>query len=188
MGCPDRDRSLGTRPVMADILRELAEHGEFGPPVAALATFCASLFVLGLVVPATALLVALGGLAGLGVVDLAPTLLGSVLGSAAGGALSFRLGHSLGVGFVRRRLASGLRRNVARTRLLVRRHGVGLLIASRFLGPLRSVAPFVAGMTGMRTGAFHVANLASALLWPAALLLPAWLAARGWPLPDLPLP
>jgi membrane protein DedA with SNARE-associated domain len=49
----------------------------------------------------------------------------------------------------------------------------------RFFGPLRAVIPLVAGITRMPTGKFQVANVASALIWAPALLIPGAIAERA---------
>lgn len=50
------------------------------------------------------------------------------------------------------------------------------MLLGRFLGPVRSTVPVVAGVVKMPHGPFQIANILSALLWVPALLLPGYLA------------
>ena len=57
------------------------------------------------------------------------------------------------------------------------RWGVWAIFIGRFLGPFRATVPLVAGISQMRFWPFQVANVTSALIWSASLLL---LGAVGW--------
>src|SRR5690606_15403276 len=53
------------------------------------------------------------------------------------------------------------------------------IFIGRFLGPVRSTVPLVAGMMRMRARPFQLANVASAVVWVISLLVPGYLVARG---------
>jgi undecaprenyl-diphosphatase len=52
------------------------------------------------------------------------------------------------------------------------RYGGKSVVFGRFVGPVRAVIPLVAGMLNMSPGRFLAANIASALAWAPAYLLP----------------
>jgi membrane protein DedA with SNARE-associated domain len=66
---------------------------------------------------------------------------------------------------------------VARARLFFYRYGFLAVLIGRFLGPVRSVIPTVAGAMGMPQVRFQLANVLSAAAWMPALLAPGYLAA-----------
>lgn len=95
-------------------------------------------------------------------VVLAATLgafVGQLAGFAIGGSLGYRLLRRYGarVGLTTPRLALG--------RLLFRRHGVKVVIASRFVAVLRQLAGLVAGATRMPWPRFLAANAVGSVLW-----------------------
>lgn len=154
-------------------------HQAWAIPVVGLIAFGESLAVVGLLIPATALMLLIGGLVGAGVLDpwliLASTIIGAVLGDA----VSYYIGRYFGPTVVHRWPLNQHRRGVARARLFFRRYGVVSVFLGRFFGPVRSTIPLVAGIVEMGHTKFQIANVASALAWAPLMLAPGYLAARG---------
>lgn len=148
-------------------------------PIAAALTFAESLVLVGLLVPATAIMLLIGGLAGAGLVDPAPVVAGAILGAILGDVVSYEIGRRLGPGIVHRRPLRRYRHAVARTRLFFRRYGFAAVFFGRFLGPIRSTVPLVAGMMSMSQIRFQIANVGSAVVWAPVMLAPGYLGARG---------
>lgn len=161
-------------------LGQFIEANQFwAGPITFLLTMGESLLVIGILIPATALLVLTGGLVGSGVLPLAPVLFWGIAGAIVGDAISFSIGRWVGPKILRWRAIKRHRRTVARARLFFYRHGFVSIFLGRFLGPLRSSVPTVAGAMGMSIWRFQLANCLSAVLWVPLLLLPGYLAARG---------
>lgn len=152
---------------------------EWAGPVLALITMGESLIVIGLFIPATALMIATGGLIGSGVVAPVPVVLWGLAGAIVGDALSYALGRLIGPGLMRRWPFSKQRTAVARARLFFYRYGFVSVLIGRFLGPIRSTIPTVAGMMRMGVWRFQLANVLSALAWVPLMLAPGYLAARS---------
>ncbi|GIX35820.1 MAG: membrane protein [Lysobacteraceae bacterium] len=160
---------LGNHPLAAGLL------------VAAVA-LADALPVAGMLVPALAILLAVGALLGLGVLDPAWILgcaaLGAFLGDLAGYALGRRLGPRLRGIWPFRRYPGW----IARGEDLFRRRGALGVIVGRQIGAIRPFVPAVAGMLAMPPARFLLAAVPSALLFALAYLVPGWLLARWWPL------
>jgi membrane protein DedA with SNARE-associated domain len=154
-------------------------HGAWAAPVAGLLAFGESLAVVGVLVPGALMLVAMGGLAGSGLVAPGPVIVAAIIGAALGDILSYLAGAWIGPRVLRHWPLNRHRRSVARVRLFFRRFGVATVFLGRFFGPLRSIAPLVAGATGMGWWRFQLANVASAVIWAPAALAPGWLIAKG---------
>jgi len=152
---------------------------DWAGPILALITLGESLLVIGIAIPATSLLIATGGLIGAGVVPLAPVLLWGLLGAVVGDALSYWLGRWVGPGLLRHRWLRRQRTGVARARLFFGRYGFLSILLGRFLGPIRSTVPTIAGVMNMHHTRFQLANVLSAFLWVPLMLAPGYLAARG---------
>ena len=145
--------------------------------VLAAMAFCEALVVIGLFVPLTPLLVAIG--AGIAVGTLHPCLLAwAVVGAAAGSLASFMLGRWLSArNLAPPRLPDKVRALAER---LFERHGALSIVIARYLGPPATVAPFLAGWSGLGMGRFLAANALASLSWPVAMAMVGYVGAVGW--------
>lgn len=148
-------------------------------PVAFLMTMGESLFIIGIMLPATALLLFTGGLIGAGTVALMPVLVWGIAGAIVGDAISFWVGRWIGPSILRWRFAKQHRTTVARARLFFYRYGFLSIFFGRFLGPLRCTVPTIAGVMGMSPWRFLWANVLSAFIWVPLMLSPGYLAAKS---------
>jgi membrane protein DedA with SNARE-associated domain len=139
--------------------------------------FCEALVVIGIFVPLTPLLVAIG--AGIAVGTLHPTILvWAAAGAAVGNLASFMLGRWLTArNFAPPRLPAKARALAER---LFERHGALSIVVARYLGPPATVAPFLAGWSGLSMGRFLASNALASLSWPAAMAMVGYVGAVGW--------
>jgi membrane protein DedA with SNARE-associated domain len=88
-------------------------------------------------------------------------ILGQMLGYGIGWAFGYRLLRRYGrhIGLTHRRLAYG--------RALFRRHGEKVVVISRFVVVLRTLAALLAGANRMRWTSFMIANVAGSAAWSA---------------------
>ncbi len=154
-------------------------HQFWAGPLLALATFGESLVIVGFFIPATALLLIVGTLLGSHVLPIGTTIAWLILGAVLGDAVSYWIGRYYGVGLIQKPAFRRYRRAVAHGRLFFMRYGFVSIFIGRFLGPVRSTIPLVAGMLRMRARPFQLANIASGIIWVITLLLPGYLVARG---------
>ncbi len=155
----------------------IEQHQEWAGLVVFLMTMGESLFIIGILLPATVLLFVVGGLVGNGSLPWLPIVTWGFVGAVVGDALSYWLGCWVGPKVLRWRYLKSHRKNVARARLFFYRYGFLAVLLGRFLGPVRSVIPTVAGAMGMPQLRFQLANTLSAAAWMPALLAPGYLAA-----------
>lgn len=165
--------------LIASVQGLLAAGAAWAPLIIFVITFLESLPGVSLLVPATALLVATGALLGTGTLEPAPIVGAAIAGAIAGDAVGFWLSRAYGPRLVRRFLPRSQRRGYARALLLFRRFGWATIFLGRFLGPVRAVAPLIAGIAQMREHRFQSANILSAIVWAPLLLLPGYATARG---------
>jgi len=157
----------------------IAQHGAWAGPVVGLLAFGESLAIVGLFIPATALMVAVGGLIGTGVVDPFWIMGWAIVGAAIGDWISYALGRRIGPAAYRRWPLNRHRQMVARTRLFFRRYGFLSIFVGRFLGPIRATVPLVAGVMDMDRRRFQIANISSAALWVPVMFAPGYLAVKS---------
>lgn len=111
---------------------------------------------VGLLVPGETSLLIGGAVAGLGVINVYLLIAIAWTAAFAGDSVSFLLGRKLGREFI---LQHGTRVGITREGFekvegYFERHGGKTILAGRFVGLVRALAPFVAGSSGMAYGAF----------------------------------
>lgn len=154
------------------ILSWISAHPGWALLILFLGAMLDAVFILGVFVPAGLVLFGIGALVALGSVELWPAVLIATAGALCGDGFSFWLGRHY-----RERLFDWrwLRRNpelVLNGQRFFAVHGGKGVIAARFLGPLRAILPAVAGAAGMPAWLFLLADVAAALLWALAYILP----------------
>lgn len=156
----------------------IADHGVWAGPIIGVLAFGESLAVVGLFIPATALMMAIGGLLGTGVVDPWWVMGWAIAGATVGDWISYALGRRIGPSIYRRWPLNRHRSMVARARLFFRRHGFLSIFVGRFLGPVRATIPLVAGVMEMDHRRFQLANISSAFLWVPVMFAPGYFAVK----------
>lgn len=163
----------------AQFARELQNAAPtWGGPVLAGAAFLESVVIIGVMAPATPLIVAAG--VAIAARRVSPEiLLWAAAGVFAGNWVSFEAGA-----WMRRtgkRLPGRLGARVGTvTHTLFARYGPAAVVIGRFLGPVGGLAPFAAGWGGMRRPLFLVADVATALVWPAAMAAIGYFGVLAW--------
>ncbi len=148
-------------------------------PVIFLLTFGESMLIIGLVIPATAILVATGGLIGAGTLSPWPILIWGIAGAIIGDAVSYYIGRWLGWDITKKPMFANYRPFFVKARLFFKKYGTLSVFLGRFLGPIRSTIPAVAGIMGLDHIKFQIANITSAVLWLPVMLSPGYFAGRG---------
>ncbi|MEH6469689.1 MAG: bifunctional DedA family/phosphatase PAP2 family protein [Halopseudomonas sp.] len=137
--------------------------------------FIESLAMIGVIIPGVAILYAGSALSGSLGLSLWDCLLAAMAGAVAGDVLSFLLGRYAHQPAMRHWPFKQHPDWIQRGEQFIQRHGVASVVIGRFVGPLRPVLPFVAGMLQMRPRHFLLINIASAALWSPAYILPGYL-------------
>ena len=155
-------------------------HPESAFAIAFVVSFGESFAGLSFLVPGTTILIALGAL--LRAIDadywsFFPVWLAAALGAILGDWISYWIGHRFKEHVLSSWPISRYRAQMDTALDFFGRWGVWGIFLGRFLGPFRATVPLVAGISQMRFWPFQIANVSSALIWAAALLL---LGAAGW--------
>jgi len=149
-------------------------HGDWAALLIGVLAFGESLVLVGLFIPATPMMILVGGLIGSGVLPPIPVLVCAILGAILGDIVSYALGRLTGRRVVYKWPLNQHRQGVARARLFFQRYGLSAVFFGRFLGPIRCTIPLVAGMMAMDQRRFQTANVLSALVWAPVMFAPGW--------------
>ncbi|HMB15607.1 MAG TPA: DedA family protein [Pelovirga sp.] len=124
-----------------------------------------SLPVAGLLVPGSTIIVLAGFLIVAGKGNLATLILVAGFGALFGDLLSLWLGKRYGGIFLRMRFFRHRRKMIRFAQNFFLTHGGKSLFFARFLGPIRGIVPFIAGLSHMPRRAASGYILFSSILW-----------------------
>lgn len=156
--------------VIATLTGFVAAHQPWAFWIAGLLAMGETLALVSLFIPATTVLVAVGGLVSTGALPLLPVWAGAALGSAIGSTLSWWLGWVWGADLFRLWPLNRDPARVERGAAAFRRWGLAALAIGQFFGPLRSVVFVLAGATRIPFLRFQMVNLPTCMIWAYVLL------------------
>jgi membrane protein DedA with SNARE-associated domain/membrane-associated phospholipid phosphatase len=137
-----------------------------------LAALVEALPILGAAVPGSTVIVALGALVATGAIHLWPLTAWAVVGAVIGDGLSYEIGRRYGRAILARPPLNRYPRLAAESEAFFERHGGKSVVLGRFLPAARAFVPLFAGILRMPPARFYVANIASAVAWAPAHILP----------------
>jgi membrane protein DedA with SNARE-associated domain len=156
--------------VTQHIFEFVRAHEMWAAPIVAALAFGESLAFISLVLPAWAILVALGTLIAQGDINFWPVWFAGALGAALGDWLSYWVGTKLGPAVAHIWPLSRHPDVLPRGERFVVKWGPLAIFIGRFSGPLRAAVPLVAGILEMPFWHFQISNFVSAFVWVAMLL------------------
>ncbi|MCX5493310.1 DedA family protein [Kaistia dalseonensis] len=168
------------------IIDLIAQHPHWTNWAVFLTAMTESLAIVGIFVPGTAILIAVGSVAGLGHVSLGAVIFFAILGAIIGDGISYWLGHrykALIPTVWPFRQRPGI---LALGEAFFRSHGAKSVFIGRFVPTIRAIIPLVAGIVGMKPARFYVANVLSAAVWGPAHILPGAFIGLSLDWLDLP--
>ena len=154
------------------------EHQEWIVPIVFLLAFCESFAFVSLVIPATGILVGVGGLIAAAQIDFWPVWAAAALGAIAGDWLAYDVAFRFNDRIMQIWPFSNHPELVLRGINFFAQWGMLAVFIGRFFGPLRAIVPIAAGLGAMPAWKFQIANLASALLWAIGILTPGFWTIR----------
>ncbi len=163
---------------IATSLDVIRQHQSWAVVIFGAMAFGESLVVVGVLIPATTVMIACGPLVATGVLSFWQIFAGGVIGAVIGDSLSFWLGEWLGPRAETIWPFRDRPQILAWAERIFARWGWMAVFFGRFIGPLRATIPLAAGILRMRPLAFQAVNVLSAVAWIPALLAPG--AAVGW--------
>lgn len=161
------------------LLPAIENFGMLGYWIILLISIVESLAFIGLFVPGTVLLVAIGALCSKGVLNAGDVIWFASAGAVVGDVLSFYLGrHGT-------RLASRWDKIIHSSYMehgerFLEAHGNKSVFLGRFIGPLRPVIPFVAGFFRMQPHRFIFWDVISAPCWATVSVYTGYFFGQAW--------
>ena len=163
-----------------NIVAWIGAHPQAAGLLIFLIAFCDAVIVLGAIVPALPLMVAIGVLIGMGEIAGPYAVACAALGAFAGDSLSYWIGRRWGSAlrgvWPFRRYPQLLDRGEA----LFRRNAVKSIFIARYVGAVRPFVPAIAGMSKMPLPRYLQASGFACLSWAVLFLLPGWALGQAY--------
>ncbi|MCX7114666.1 MAG: VTT domain-containing protein [Gammaproteobacteria bacterium] len=134
--------------------------------------FLESLAIVGSIIPGSVTMTAIGILAGAGVIRIDLTFLASTTGAIVGDGVSYLLGYVYSERLTTLWPFSRYPNLLAYGQIYFEKHGGKSVLIGRFVGPLRSIIPVIAGMLHMPKWRFFLVNALSGLGWSILYVTP----------------
>ncbi|HPN14794.1 MAG TPA: DedA family protein [bacterium] len=138
-----------------------------------------SLAVVGMLVPGTTITIVLGLLASEGLFDIKLLIFLSFIGAVLGDVFSYWLGLR-GLRYFKYEEKIFELAHLDLAKKFFNKHGGKSVFFGRFIGPLRPLIPFVAGLSRMPIKAFFFWNVTSAFLWGVFYVLLGYFFGHAW--------
>ncbi|MDA3903666.1 MAG: DedA family protein [Desulfuromusa sp.] len=142
--------------------------------------FAESLPMIGLIVPGSTLIVFAGFFVLHGKCSFTLLVIVMTGGALSGDLFSFWLGFYYGTRLLKFRSFQKHHKLVTRAEHFFVEHGGKSIFFARFLGPIRGITPFIAGLSGMPGRPFCGYALISAILWGICYPGLGYLGGSSW--------
>lgn len=137
-----------------------------------LISFSECLALVGLIIPGTVIMTAIGSLIGMKYLSFVNTALWAIGGAILGDVISFWLGYHFHEKVRELWPLRSFPQILHKGELFFKKHGGKSIFLGRFAGPIRPILPLIAGMMSVSFNRFLLADIPSAILWAPAYLLP----------------
>ena len=161
---------------LLDYMRPIIDWVHNNPGWSGLVVFLISLWeslaIIGLLIPGTMVMTAIGALVGAGVLPAYAIIIWAILGAIAGDSISYRIGYFFKDHIIDFWPFSRYQWLLEKGEQFFVAHGGKSVFIGRFVGPVRPIIPVIAGMMKMRPRNFIIYNIISAVLWAPCYMLP----------------
>lgn len=151
-------------------LPNIQHLGIFGYWAVFLISFLESLAFIGTFIPGAIVVVFAGFLSAQEYYDLGDLIWFVAIGAILGDSLSYYLGTK-GTRFFRAENKLLKIGHLEKGERFFKKHGPKSIFLGRFIGPIRPIIPFIAGLSKMNKWSFLLWNMTGAFLWATAHLL-----------------
>ncbi|OGV30213.1 MAG: hypothetical protein A3E88_01345 [Legionellales bacterium RIFCSPHIGHO2_12_FULL_35_11] len=165
--------------LFTDYIEPLTQWLHVNPSMALLIAFLVSLAeslaIVGSIIPGSLTMTAIGILAGSGVMRLDLTLIAATAGAIAGDGASYAIGCIYSDQLIQIWPFNKYPNLIRYGKDFFIKHGGKSVVIGRFVGPLRSIIPVIAGIMNMPKLLFLIANFISAVGWALLYVMPGFL-------------
>ena len=168
----------------AQVVEFIKAHHDWAAPIVFALAFGESFAFLSLLLPATVILFAVGGLMAAGEIAFLPVCIAAAAGSILGYGISYYIGLHFKDSIHRLWPFTRHPEMIPKGKEFFDKWGALGVALGHFFGPVRAVIPVVAGMYALNPVHFWTANILSSCVWAFGILAPGalglkWLGIMG---------
>jgi undecaprenyl-diphosphatase len=135
---------------------------------------------IGLISPGTVLIIGIGFLSSQGVLDIGDTVWFAAAGAIIGDIISYYAGEHVGKTFFKDKNRIFKAKYLRVGESFFHKYGSKAIFLDRFIGPVRPVATFVAGMSRMNKKTFAFWSVFSSFSWVGVFLFIGFFFGQAW--------
>jgi membrane protein DedA with SNARE-associated domain len=154
------------------IVEFVKTHQTWAAPIVFGLAFGESLAFLSLLLPASVILIGIGGLLGASGIPFVPVVVAAAAGSIIGYGISYYIGLYFKDSIPKMWPFSRNPEMIPRGKAFFDKWGAIGVFMGHFFGPVRAVIPVIAGMYELKPLHFWAANITSSCLWAVGVLAP----------------
>ncbi len=158
----------------------IAAHPVLAGAVIFAIAFCDAVIILGAIVPALPLMIAVGVLIGMGELSGPYAVACATLGALAGDGLSYWVGYRWGEHLRGIWPFKRYPQLLDRGELMFRRNAFKSILVARYVGAIRPFVPAIAGMAKMPLASYLKPSIIACLSWAVLFLLPGWALGHAY--------
>ncbi|MEC7030093.1 MAG: VTT domain-containing protein, partial [Pseudomonadota bacterium] len=147
-------------------------HQYLGVFFAGFIAFIESLAVIGSIIPGSIVMTIVGCLLGIGAIPISYTLMSIFIGAFVGDFVSYALGAYFKDRIKSHHWVQPYEHWIHHGEAFMRKHGALSILIGRFVGPMRSMIPMIAGIAQMNLMVFTLAIIPTIILWSIVYLTP----------------
>lgn len=170
--------------IFNSLLPHFQQLGMWGYWILLLIAFLDALVFIGIAVPGAATIVAAGFLSARGYLDIGDLIWFISIGTILGDSLSYYLGTK-GTNFFHNENKLLKASHLDRGKSFFHQHGSKSVFLGRFVSVMRSIVPFVAGISSMPKRKFIFWDIIGAFIWSAAHLLAGYFFGNAFAVIEL---
>ena len=148
------------------------EHQFLGVFFAGFISFIESLAIVGSIIPGSIVMTVVGCLLGIGAIPISYTMLSIFIGAFVGDFISYAIGAYFKDHIKNHRWIQPYKHWLLHGEAFMRKHGALSVLIGRFVGPMRSMIPMIAGIAQMNIIIFTLAIIPTIILWAIVYLTP----------------
>lgn len=167
---------------MENLIADIHIFGHWGYAILFLAAFLESAAFLGLIFPGESIVLLAGFVSSRGYLTLPDCILVIALGAVLGDSAGYSLGRMVGKDYFHshKRFFLFKERHLEKAQVYFDIYGGKTIFLGRFIGILRALAPFIAGISSMRYSSFLAYNVAGGVIWAITFTLLGFYFGESW--------
>jgi membrane protein DedA with SNARE-associated domain/membrane-associated phospholipid phosphatase len=153
--------------------------------IAFFAAFLETTVGIGLILPGSTIILALGALSARGYLDTGDLIWFAILGAILGDNINYNLGRKYGAKWIEKGFWLLKSNHIGKARYFMNAHGAKSVFLGRFIPSVKEVVPFIAGSMKMNKRTFMIWNVLGAVGWGFEWVVAGYIFAQSLNLAEL---